>query len=71
MLVALWVLEHIPCPVVEHVEGEGPAEKWHQSVLLELIVPDCHGTQAVWADALSLLGVLDRNIKRGLLPTEG
>lgn len=71
MLVALWVLENIPCPVVEHVEGEGPAEKWHQSVLLELIVPDCYGTQAVWADALSLLGVLDRNIKRGLLPTEG
>jgi hypothetical protein len=35
-----------------------------------LIVPDCHGTQAVWADALSLLGVLDRNIKRSLLPTE-
>lgn len=67
MLVALRVLENVARPVVENVESYGARKQWDQCILLKLVVKNSDRTLALRPDALTLLRVLDCNIKCSLL----
>lgn len=62
MLVTFGILIDVSSPVIHDIESQSPRKKWHQSILLKLVVEDWHSAFTLHTNALSLLSIFDSDI---------